>query len=253
MWRHLKRCLIGAVSAFFALTVLSVLVLRFIPPLTTAFIVHAYVTAWSQGDWAWHAEHVWTSYSAISPQVKIAVITSEDQKFPIHHGFDLEQIDHAIEERESGRRVRGASTISQQVAKNLFLWPGQSFIRKGIEAYLTVLIEALWPKQRILEMYLNVAEFGPGVYGVGAAAPRFFHHTPAQITPAEGALLAAVLPSPKHLKADRPSAYVQRRVDTILGLESTLGGTTYLKKFEQPEPEKAVTAKPGSSLHRSSR
>jgi monofunctional glycosyltransferase len=252
VWRRLWRWLVRTVCAFFALTVLSVVALRFVPPVTTAFIVHAYLAAWSDGQWTWHAEHVWVPYDGISPNVKIAVITSEDQKFPTHHGFDLEQIDHAIEERESGRRVRGASTISQQVAKNLYLWPGQSFVRKGIEAYLTVLIEALWPKQRILEMYLNVAEFAPGVYGVGAAAPRYFHHSAAQLSASEGALLAAVLPSPKHLKVEHPSAYVQRRVETILALESTLGGTGYLKRFEAEAPAKPATATPASNRRRPS-
>jgi monofunctional biosynthetic peptidoglycan transglycosylase len=242
VWRRIRRWLLRTAGAFFALTVLSVCLLRFVPPLTTAFIIHGYVTAWMQGDWSWRADRTWVPYSAISAHAKIAVITSEDQKFPTHHGFDLQQIDHAIEERESGRRVRGASTITQQVAKNLFLWPGQSFVRKGFEAYLTLLIEALWPKQRILEMYLNIAEFGTGTYGVSAAADRFFHHTAAQITPSEGALLAAVLPSPKHLRADRPSAYLQRRTATILSMETALGGTSYLKTFESSQPPTAATA-----------
>ena len=253
MWRRLKKIAAWTVGGFFALTVLSVLLMRFIPPLTSAFIVHAYFTAWSQGDFRWRAHLAWVQYEQISANAKIAVIASEDQKFPIHYGFDLDQIDQAIEERESGRRVRGASTISQQVAKNLYLWPGQSFIRKGIEAYLTLLIETLWPKQRILEIYLNFAEFGPGIYGVGAAAPHYFRHAPAQITPTEGALLAAVLPSPKHLKAERPSAYIQRRIGTILAQEAALGGTSYLRKFEADAPAKSSTAGPASNRHQSPR
>ncbi len=250
MWRRLKRLLAWIVGGFFTLTVLAVLVLRFVPPLTSAFIVHGYVTAWSQGDWGWRALQTWVPYDSISTNAKIAVIASEDQKFPTHHGFDLDQIDQAIEERESGRRVRGASTISQQVAKNLYLWPGQSFIRKGVEAYLTVLIEALWPKRRILEVYLNFAEFGPGIYGVGAAAPHFFRHSPAQITPSEGALLAAVLPSPKHLKAERPSAYVQRRIAAILAQEAALGGPSYLRRVDADTASKAANVTPEGNRRR---
>ncbi len=251
MWRRLRRWLLWTLGGLVGLSVLSVLLLRYIPPVSSAFIVHAYVTAWSKGDWGWRAQHHWTPYEAISPYVKIAVIASEDQKFPAHYGFDLDQIDHALEERESGRRVRGASTISQQVAKNLYLWPGQSFLRKGVEAYLTVLLETFWSKRRILEMYVNLAEFGPGIYGVGAAAPRFFGHAPARITPAEGALLAAVLPSPTHLKVDRPSAYVQRRVQEILAQEAALGGIGYLKKVEGEPPQSAI-AKPASNRRRGS-
>lgn len=252
MWRRLKRFALWTVGGFFTLTVLSVLLMRFVAPLTSAFIVQAYLSAWSQGDFQWRAHQAWVPYEAISPHAKIAVIASEDQKFPTHFGFDLEQIDHAIEERESGRRVRGASTITQQVAKNLYLWPGQSFIRKGIEAYFTLLIEALWPKKRTLEVYLNFAEFGPGIYGVNAAAQHYFRHSPAQITPSEGALLAAVLPSPKHLKADRPSAYLQRRIDAILSQEAALGGTSYLRKIEGGVPTIRTTESPSASRHRAS-
>jgi monofunctional biosynthetic peptidoglycan transglycosylase len=253
VWRRLKKIAAWTVGGFFALTVLSVVLMRFVPPVTSAFIVHAYLTAWAEGDFRWRAHQSWVPYDQISANVKIAVIASEDQKFPTHYGFDLEQIDQAIEERESGRRVRGASTISQQVAKNLYLWPGQSFVRKGLEAYLTLLLESLWPKQRILEIYLNFAEFGPGIYGVGAAGPHYFRHSPAQLTPTEGALLAAVLPSPKHLKVDRPSAYVQRRIGTILAQEASLGGISYLRKIDADAPGKSSTAEPASSRHRSSR
>ena len=139
----------------------------------------------------------------------------------------------------------------QTCALPIYLWPGQSFLRKGIEAYLTLLIETLWPKRRILEIYLNFAEFGPGIYGVGAAATHYFRHSAAQISATEGALLAAVLPSPKHLKVDRPSAYVQRRIGVILSQEAALGGTAYLRKFE-PTPS-GPTAGPSSTRRRESR
>ena len=206
--------------------------MRWIPPLTTAFIVNGYASAWLEHDYGWRADRRWTPYEQISRHAKLAVIASEDQKFAFHPGFDFEAIDKAIKERERGKPLRGASTISQQVAKNLFLWPGQSFVRKGLEAYLTLLIELMWPKQRILEVYLNVAEFGPAIYGVGAAAPRFFHTDPAHITQAQGALLAAVLPSPKRLHVERPSGYLYRRQAWIMDQMNALGGAEYIRDVE---------------------
>jgi monofunctional biosynthetic peptidoglycan transglycosylase len=139
------------------------------------------------------------------------VIAAEDQNFLEHGGFDYASIRKAMEQNRRRGRTRGASTITQQVAKNLFLWPGRNFVRKGMEAWFTVVIEAFWSKQRILEVYLNVAEFGDGVYGVGAASRHFFNKRPSRLTRHESALLAAVLPSPRRFHVDRPSTYVQRR------------------------------------------
>jgi len=155
----------------------------------------------------------------ISSHAPIAVVAAEDQKFPVHWGFDRESIEEAWIERANGIRVRGASTISQQVAntisqqvaKNLFLWPGRSLLRKGVEAYFTALIELLWPKRRIIEVYLNIAEFGNGVFGIAAAGKTFFKKPPIRLTRWECALLAAVLPSPKRFSAAKPSIYVLRR------------------------------------------
>lgn len=214
------------------MTVLAVLALRFVHPVTSAFILESYAQAWLRRDFGYQATYRWTDYADISRHAKLAVIASEDQKFAFHPGFDFEAIDHALKERESGRRLRGASTISQQVAKNLFLWPGQSFLRKGLEAYFTLLIEAAWTKQRILEVYLNVAEFGTGLYGVGAAAPAFFQTTPARLTRAQAALLAAVLPAPAHLHADRPSAYLIRRQAWIIEQMNALGGEAYIRDVD---------------------
>lgn len=163
--------------------------------------------------------------------MRIAVVASEDQKFPAHWGFDFAQIGDALDDREHGRRIRGASTISQQVAKNLFLWPGQSWVRKGIEAYLTVLIEALWPKRRILEVYLNIAEFGHGIYGVEAASRTYFRKSAAQLNTYDAALLAAVLPNPARLKAAAPSFYVRSRQSAIVSQMQRLGGPSYLKNL----------------------
>jgi monofunctional biosynthetic peptidoglycan transglycosylase len=163
--------------------------------------------------------HAWIPLDDLPRNAAIAVIAAEDQLFFQHSGFDFEAIEDALERnaRRKGRRIRGASTISQQVAKNLFLWRGKSFVRKGLEAYFTILIEALWPKQRILEVYLNVAEFGERTYGVGAASRHFFGKSAQRLTAEECALLAVVLPNPRELKAGEPSEYVLKRQAFILG------------------------------------
>jgi monofunctional biosynthetic peptidoglycan transglycosylase len=144
----------------------------------------------------------------------------------------MHAIRDAVQASERGRRLRGASTISQQVAKNLFLWSGRSLVRKGLEAYFTVLIETMWPKERILEVYLNIIELGPGVYGVEAASQRFYHEPAARLSAEEAALLAAVLPNPRRLHVDRPSAYVLSRRDQILEQMRDLGGTAYLQALQ---------------------
>jgi len=232
--RRIRKALLWIVGLFLATTIGSVLLMRWIPPVSSAFIVGSYLSAWTNGDWHWHVERQWTPYERISRNAKLAVIASEDQRFMVHSGFDFEAIDKAIQEREQGRRMRGASTISQQVAKNLFLWPGQNFVRKGLEAYLTVVIEACWPKRRILEVYLNFAEFGTGVYGVGAAAPKYFHTDPAQLTQRQAALLAAVLPSPRHLRIDRPSGYLLRRQSAIAGQMDMINGSEFARGIDPP-------------------
>ena len=157
----------------------------------------------------------------------------EEARTRLRQAVDEERraVDKALADRERGRRVRGASTISQQVAKNLFLWRGQSWFRKGIEAGITVLIETAWSKQRILEVYLNIAEFGRGTYGVQAASQRFFRKDAARLTQAEAALLAAVLPAPTRFRADAPSSYVRRRQAWIQRQMNALGGTSYLAEL----------------------
>ena len=157
------------------------------------------------------------------------MVAAEDQKFPHHRGFDVEAIQDAMAEADDGARMRGASTISQQVAKNLFLWSGRSFVRKGFEVWFTVWIEALWPKRRIIEVYLNIAEFGDGVYGAHAASERYFRIAPSALDAQQAALLAAVLPNPRKLHAQNPSAYVQRRAAWIQRQMRQLGGTDYLE------------------------
>jgi monofunctional biosynthetic peptidoglycan transglycosylase len=221
-----------AVVAWAAVTVLTVVALRWIDPPFTAFMVAdrigALVTRLPGYDFAYE----WRDWEHISKNAAIAVVAAEDQKFPEHGGFDFKQIDKALADRERGRRVRGASTISQQVAKNLFLWRGQSWFRKGIEAGITVLIEAAWSKQRILEVYLNIAEFGRGTYGVQAASQKYFDKDAARLSQAEAALLAAVLPAPTRYKADAPSNYVRRRQAWIQRQVASLGGSAYISDLD---------------------
>jgi monofunctional biosynthetic peptidoglycan transglycosylase len=211
------RGVLWAVGGWLVLTLGAVLLLRWVDPPTTAFMLRDRSIAWWQEDKAYRFQHEWVDWKAISSQAKLAVIASEDQKFAAHYGFDLESISAALADRRKGGRTRGASTLSQQVAKNLFLWPGQSWVRKGLEAWFTLLIETCWTKQRILEVYLNVAEFGKGVYGVGAASTAFFHKPAARLSAADAALLAAVLPSPKRFRVTAASAYVRKRQQWILG------------------------------------
>jgi monofunctional biosynthetic peptidoglycan transglycosylase len=189
--------------------------------------------AMSEGDRTYRIDYEWVNLERISSHAAIAVIASEDQQFPFHAGFDLNSIRESVRASERGKKLRGASTISQQVAKNLFLWNGRSFVRKGVEAWMTVLIELTWPKERILEVYLNIVELGKGIYGMEAAARRFYHKPAARLTSSEAAVLAAVLPNPIRMHADRPSAYVLERRDWILGQMRALGGASYLQAVEK--------------------
>jgi monofunctional biosynthetic peptidoglycan transglycosylase len=217
--------------ALFLATLLPVIALRWIDPPFSAFMARNAAHAWWEGraDYRWR--YRWVNWDRISPHAKLAVIAAEDQLFPEHVGFDFTAISKAWDRNQDGKRPRGASTISQQVAKNLFLWPGRSYFRKGIEAYFTALIELFWPKRRILEVYLNVAEFGDGIYGVAAAGESFFRKSPSALTPAEAALIAAVLPNPIKLRADRPSAYTLTRQRWILRQMRTLGGVAFVRKL----------------------
>jgi monofunctional glycosyltransferase len=195
-------------------------------------MLETHLAEWRAQQRYYHTDFQWVRLEEISANAAISVIASEDQQFPFHAGFDFNSIREAVRASEHGKRLRGASTISQQVAKNLFLWSGHSFVRKGLEAYFTVLIEMLWPKERILEMYLNIAQFGGGIYGVQAAAHRFWHKPALRLSSAEAATLAAVLPNPLLMHADRPSRYVQQRRDWILGQMRDLGGAAYLRALE---------------------
>jgi monofunctional biosynthetic peptidoglycan transglycosylase len=210
-------------------TAACVALLRQARPPTSAFMLLARRADPASGHACPRVEQQWVDRERISPQLRLAVVVSEDQRFLLHAGFDGRQIREALRESGQTGRLRGASTISQQVAKNLFLWPGGGFARKAAEAWLTLWIEALWPKRRILEVYLNVAQFGPCVFGAEAAARRYFGRSAAELAPEQAALLAAVLPSPGRMRASEPGPYTLRRRDELLGLMRALAGAPHLR------------------------
>ncbi|MGD9310314.1 MAG: monofunctional biosynthetic peptidoglycan transglycosylase [Desulfosarcina sp.] len=222
-WRRLLRVSAIALGAGVGISITGVLLLRWIAPPTSAFMLQQRLSGTA-------VDYRWVAMDRISPYAALAVIASEDQHFFDHWGIDLKAIADAIKENRTRRRPRGASTISQQVAKNLFLWPGRSFVRKGLEVYFALLLEGLWTKMRILEVYLNIAEMGRGVFGVEAAGQRFFHKPAARLSPRESAALAAVLPSPRRMSAHRPSDYVARRTWQIRQQMHALGGVAYLQQ-----------------------
>ena len=222
-WR--RRLLLGLILLL-AASLMPVLLLRFLDPPTSAVML---ARQWDmRGDPGFTLRHDWRDLDDIAPELAIALVAAEDQAFPHHHGFDLDAISSAIGARGERGRLRGASTISQQVAKNLFLWNGRSWLRKGIEAYYTVAIELLWPKRRILEVYANVAEFGDGIHGAQAASRHFFGRDASRLDARQSALLAAVLPSPRRLRAEAPTPYLLRRRDWIERQVCQLGGPDWL-------------------------
>jgi monofunctional glycosyltransferase len=221
--KRLIRLLSVTIATLIALTVAVVLPFRWLPPPTTAFMVKERLSGSA-------IDYHWVPMSRISPYAALAVIASEDQNFFNHWGIDLKAVADAIEDNRSRKIPRGASTISQQVVKNLFLWPGHSYVRKAIEVYATVVVEVLWPKQRILEVYLNIAEMGSGVFGVEAAGRRFFHQAAADLSQREAAILAAVLPNPKQMLARQPSDYVRHRSIQIVEQMMALGGLPFLRQ-----------------------
>lgn len=233
-WRIGRALLLAVLLPLLSATA-AIVALRWWPPPTTAFMLEARLSALAHGDRGYHTRYEWVPLEQISPHAALAVIASEDQQFPFHYGFDFNSIREAVRAHErGGRRLRGASTISQQVAKNLFLWNGHSFVRKGLEALFTVMIETAWPKERILETYLNIAEFGPGIYGVQAAAHSYFRKDAARLTSSEAALLAVVLPNPRLLRVDAPSRYVLEKRDWTLRQMANLGGPAYRSVIEPP-------------------
>ncbi|HEY4581926.1 MAG TPA: monofunctional biosynthetic peptidoglycan transglycosylase [Lysobacter sp.] len=232
-WRRrwLRRLLWLPVIVVLA-TVLQVATLRFVDPLFSSFMAIRQVEAWSSGDFDFSVAYRWRDLDRISPGLPLALVAAEDQRFAEHFGFDLAAIEKASRANAKGRKLRGGSTISQQLAKNLFLWGGRSYVRKGVEAWYTLLIEAMWPKRRIIEVYANVVEFGDGVYGAQAASRRFFGKDASRLTSSESARLAAVLPAPKRYDAARPGPYVARRARAIERQMRMIGGRGYLERLD---------------------
>jgi monofunctional biosynthetic peptidoglycan transglycosylase len=206
--RRLLRFALRVVVIALVLPVPFVIAYRFAPPPITPLMVIRSASGAS-------LEKHWLPLERIAPTLPRAVIASEDEKFCAHHGFDWTALKNAYRDWRAGREPKGASTITMQVAKNLFLWPGRSVIRKGVEAYLTVLLELLWDKRRIMEVYLNVIEWGDGIYGADAAAHRYFRKPASALTPEEAALMAAVLPNPREWSAARPTQYLAARAAAI--------------------------------------
>lgn len=226
-----KRVLLRLVLFFVVLWGGGIALFSVLPVPFSAVMVERQLGAWLTGNFSYVANSDWTSMDEISPWMGLAVIAAEDQKFPEHWGFDVAAIEKALAHNERNEtRVRGASTLSQQTAKNLFLWDGRSWLRKGLEAGLTVGIETVWSKKRILTVYLNIAEFGEGVFGVEAAAQRYFNKPASRLTMSEAALLAAVLPNPIRFKANAPSGYVRSRQAWILRQMRQLGGEGFMAR-----------------------
>ena len=217
LFRLIKKTLKWIVVAFFASTILSVVIYRFLPVWVTPLMVIRCYEQLTEGR-DLKLSHDWEPLSEMSPSLPVAVIASEDARFMEHHGFDYEAIEHAAKRNREHpeKRKLGASTISQQTAKNVFLWPGRSWVRKGFEAYFTTLIELLWSKQRIMEVYLNSIEMGEGIYGAQAVAEEHFHKDAKDLTRSECALIAATLPNPRKYSSKSPSAYMLKRQSRIM-------------------------------------
>jgi monofunctional biosynthetic peptidoglycan transglycosylase len=221
----------GAVIGIALASVAVVGILRWVDPPASSFMLRHALVMVGLGRPPPYYHHRWVPWKEIPASVRIAAIAAEDQRFPVHHGFDPVEIRKAWAEYRQGRTLRGASTISQQTAKNLFLWPGRSWLRKGLEAWFTAWIELLWSKKRILEVYLNIVQLSPSTYGVGAASERYFHRHVSELTLEQASLLAGVLPAPGAYRLDRPSDRLLRRAAWIADQSRRLGGVRYLKRF----------------------
>lgn len=230
LWRRLARWLFVLALGLLAFSVALVLVFRWVPPPGTALMLERKIEAW-RADETLTLRRQWQSWERLPDNLKMAVIAAEDQRFVEHWGFDVPAIRDALAHNRQGGSIRGASTLSQQVAKNLFLWSGRSWARKGLEVWFTLLVEALWPKQRILEVYLNSVEWGHGVFGAEAAALRHFRVPAARLSDRQASLLAATLPNPRSWSAGRPSAYIDRRAFWIRQQMRQLGGGDYLQRL----------------------
>lgn len=226
LWYWGKRGVIGIVALWLA----GILIFAFLPVPFSMVMIERQLGAWLTGDFSYVAHSDWVPMDEISPYMALAVMAAEDQKFPEHWGFDVGAIESALYHNQRNQnRIRGASTLSQQTAKNLFLWDGRSWVRKGLEVGLTAGIELIWTKRRILTVYLNIAEFGEGIFGVEAAARHFFNKPASKLSASEAALLAAVLPNPLRFKVNAPSGYVISRQQWILRQMRQLGGKDFIQ------------------------
>jgi monofunctional biosynthetic peptidoglycan transglycosylase len=236
MFRSIARRLLKLLFWLAVGSALLVLVLRWIPPPGTALMLERTIDAW-RDDQPIDLQRTWRPWAELPDDLKMAVIAAEDQKFAEHWGFDAAAIRAALAHNQQGGSVRGASTLSQQVAKNLFLWSGRSWLRNGLEVWFTGLIELLWPKQRILEVYLNSAEWGDGIFGAEAAARHHFKVGAPYLSRQQSSLLAAVLPNPRARSASRPNAHTARRANWIRQQMWQLGGSHYLNRLQPSRPE----------------
>lgn len=207
---------------FFALSILWVLVYKFLNPPITLLMVQKGLERKFDGK-PWKLDKTWKDFDELSYNLKKAALAGEDSRFMTHHGFDFEAMEKAFEKNQKGKKIRGGSTITQQTAKNVFLWPGRSYIRKAFEAYFTVLIELFWSKERILEVYLNSIEMGDGIYGAEEASIAFFNKSASNLSKGEAALLIAVLPNPIRWSPANPTPYIYRRQSLILRNMRNLG------------------------------
>lgn len=234
LWRFCWK----AAMWFFIVSIASVILFRWVPiPVTPLMLMRCVEQKWDGKPMKLSKD--WVSLDEISPHLQLAVVCSEDQNFIKHHGFDFDAIDRAVDFNETHKRKHGASTISQQTAKNVFLWPGRSWIRKGFEVYFTFLIETFWSKERIMEVYLNVIETGNGVYGAQASAEEFFKRDAKDISRSQAALIAAVLPNPRVYSAKNPNAYIQGRQAWVMNQMSLWGGVL----IYHPDEKKVSSSK----------
>lgn len=229
IYRFLLKVLLITILAFVLLSLLLVLPFRWVNPPITMVMADRWITSTED----FQLRKTWLSWDEIPKHAALAVVTSEDQKFPLHSGFDLKAIQQAFKERERRGGLRGASTISQQVAKNMYLWTGRSWFRKGLEVWFTLLIELSWSKQRILEIYLNIVEWGPGVFGLEAASQYHFGRSAMKLTPIQAALLASSLPSPIKYHPAKPAQHLYQRAQWNLQQQRKLGGVHWLAPINE--------------------
>ena len=229
LWARILRIVRNIILLFFATSIVWVVLARFVPIYLTPLMVIRSVEAITRGDMPKNSK-AWVPIEEISPNMVQAVVASEDNLFQTHYGFSFNDIGKAIQHNQNGKKIRGGSTISQQTAKNVFLWQQRSYLRKGLEAYFTVLIELIWSKERIMEVYLNVIEMGDGIYGIQAASQEHFGVNASELKKSQAATIAACLPNPIRFNAGRPSSYILRRKSQIMNLMSKLPQVDFNKK-----------------------